>query len=903
MAFWCPRSAATAVLAAAIAISMAMFGGHVALDTTMDDDYGPPLQMNDVDPPQPMSATIGSQLMQRRTMKVKKMIANATDAAHSLKLVGRTDIGSPDDALPPLTRFSFAAAHASPLAFSASGDESVTLSGSIATECQANLKDEDALGDLLLVKLKYGGHCYPWPAYSNSDYKVKSGIVANNLPAYMVHPAQKRASAFVAGGTGIYYRFPEKKDYVVYALENGVLVKVGEVLADSIIAGVFVKTGVNVDQLTSPTPYLLLPSETAVPVPAARTLSGTEATQCDMDNIGGAALGDVALVTVKRGRHCWTDGRYNSRAYLIESGTLSGGSSGASVPAYRIHPPSNPATSFVASNTRVYFRVPDEWHHDLVLWEINDAGEAKQTVSISRTSTQLMGFVDTGILADQLTASVVLAPITNGAGLSNWSPVSATADGALLASGEGFSVTARRFQIAGHDPHPFVPAKAAEGGDWAYGPGQHSANYGIPKKFFPTERSDGREGVIWQDQQAFTIHATWLSVDLLSAETRVIYTETDAQLVAVAFNGADDLVLLLVDRSRPADRSQNIPVKVVKVQCMTGETLATKSLDTSSSGLDVARFTSSGASMVWNAHTGMVGVVLSRLMTNRHQGAIAFVLDDTTLEIQTKFWTASHSFGNSMLLASDGSFISMDLGDNYPRGINLCRFDSTSKACFKPYAFKTHHAGSANGREKYEEISTPEKTYYKWSNDNYVYTELGHAGVVEVDDGLLIFFSGEQPPLDNSVVGSLLNVARNAGFVKISKDLSKREVLSPGPTETGGFYDFGGGWQTQENKGINFLTNFNSVEESVSRLKTASLENGKILLYWEVWSKTTYKYTQMMIVNHDGIGQTSPWALNYTTLTIPVRLPIQDDFYIKGGRAVAYAGAPGGLLMRYELKA
>lgn len=312
--------------------------------------------------------------------------------------------------------------------------------------------------------------------------------------------------------------------------------------------------------------------------------------------------------------------------------------------------------------------------------------------------------------------------------------------------------------------------------------------------------------------------------------------------------------------------------------------------------------------MAWNAQTGMVGVLLARVMTNSHQGAIAFVVDATTLDlIRNHGQTAGHSFGNSLVIASDGNFLSMDMGDNYPRGILLTRFNSTSKSHFKPYSVKTKHAESADRfgttMPEYTEISTPEKKYYKWSNDNYVYTELGHAGVVEVPDGLLVFFSGERPSLDNSLTGKVLNVARNAGFVKIGKDLSKREVLSPGPVETGGFYDFGGGWQVQKHEGINFLTNFS--DDSVSRLKTARLGAGRVLLYWEVWSSTAYKYTQMLVVGDDGneIGQSGPWALNYTSLAVPVRLPIQDDLYLKGGRAVAYAGAPGGVLVRYELRA
>jgi len=312
---------------------------------------------------------------------------------------------------------------------------------------------------------------------------------------------------------------------------------------------------------------------------------------------------------------------------------------------------------------------------------------------------------------------------------------------------------------------------------------------------------------------------------------------------------------------------------------------------------------------VWNTATGMVGAVLARTMTRggdnlNHQGAIAIVLDASTLEVvRNHGQTSGHSFGNSMILSRAGEFLSMDLGDNYPRGINLVSFteQARSKSSFVVYNFKTHHGQKATSPAgatypEYTEISTAETTYYKWSNDNYVYTELGHAGVVEVDDGFLVFFSGERPPLDSSRVGAVLNEARNVGFVKVGKDLSLREVLSPGGTQTGGYYSFGGRWLDQENRGINFLTNLNGIEESASRLKTARLAGGAILLYWEVWTRTAYRYAQMAVVTEDGILREGPWKLDY-----PMRLAIQDDLRVRGGRAIAYAGATDGHIVRYEL--
>lgn len=71
----------------------------------------------------------------------------------------------------------------------------------------------------------------------------------------------------------------------------------------------------------------------------------------------------------------------------------------------------------------------------------------------------------------------------------------------------------------------------------------------------------------------------------------------------------------------------------------------------------------------------------------------------------------------------------------------------------------------------YSEASTGGTTFYKWSNDNQVYTELAADGFLEVKDGYIVMFLGENPALDNSQTGESLNGPRNIGFVKVSKDL------------------------------------------------------------------------------------------------------------------------------------
>ena len=94
--------------------------------------------------------------------------------------------------------------------------------------------------------------------------------------------------------------------------------------------------------------------------------------------------------------------------------------------------------------------------------------------------------------------------------------------------------------------------------------------------------------------------------------------------------------------------------------------------------------------------------------------------------------------------------MAVDLGDNYPRGVHLHRFpngngDATPGRISHRvvYEFKTRHGTTPTSPANveyppYPEISTTEQQFYKWSNDNDVYTELAHPGVIYTDDGNML---------------------------------------------------------------------------------------------------------------------------------------------------------------------
>ena len=224
------------------------------------------------------------------------------------------------------------------------------------------------------------------------------------------------------------------------------------------------------------------------------------------------------------------------------------------------------------------------------------------------------------------------------------------------------------------------------------------------------------------------------------------------------------------------------------------------------------------------------------------------------------------------------------------------------------YTFKTQHGTTPQSPsggifDVYEEISSDEVTYYKWSNDNDVYTELAHPPVVQREDGsIMVIFAGERPALDNTNTGSSMNAPRNIGMVTVSGDL--QTILSEGWTSRGGFYDFLGEWKDQENEGIVWLTDFTPNEsdhekmESAVRIKTAPLEPNFILILYEVWGPRTYIRTDIMAI--DDMGEI---VFDPSPIPFDLRLTPTDRVDVVNGKVVFFgADETGNKVIRFQIE-
>lgn len=249
-----------------------------------------------------------------------------------------------------------------------------------------------------------------------------------------------------------------------------------------------------------------------------------------------------------------------------------------------------------------------------------------------------------------------------------------------------------------------------------------------------------------------------------------------------------------------------------------------------------------------------------------HQAGHWWILNGSTLEKKQYHWGASHSFANAAMRTEDGtSFLGFDLGDANPRGVQIHRLDRH----LGPFTW------TSDGEWSYKKKSVTLYPIKGKHGENAIYSEIGHPGLVEVDDGILAFFVGEDSPQE----GQWVNAPRDIGLVKVSSDL--HTIMSPDTT----------GRPT----GVNFITNHSSREELGTRLKTFKLSSGRILISYEIWTQHGYSRTELMELDKDGNVVRGKWDTCER-----MRLSPADDTLVRNGRGIAYAGSDEGLI-RYEI--
>ena len=448
--------------------------------------------------------------------------------------------------------------------------------------------------------------------------------------------------------------------------------------------------------------------------------------------------------------------------------------------------------------------------------------------------------------------------------------------------------------------------------DYTDGPAAWGNIYGFLRQFHVVGRPAG-PGVVWQDRATGVPQVTWLSDTDPGEHSTSPLPSIDGTVMAAAGSDEEgDIFLLLIQEGSGVP---NDPRDAWLVRCgPDGVESLRRPLDTGPEGLNMVTFgtrqaTSNQAALKWS--DGVLAIMLARQMTQsgdglNHQGGIALSYDAQTLERTGHMGqTSGHSFGNVLSVEGPGAFLGLDLGDNYPRGVHVHRIVEGGISSRVVYTFKTAHGRSPTspaGAEynRYDEISDDETSYYKWSNDNATYTELG--GVVKTEGGMTVVFATERSGLDNSRVGETLNDPRDVALVQVRSDLANASrgeganvvtddlVLSQGEApEEGGFYDFGGGWQPQRNAGVVWLTDHPGLGHNASRIKVhpvAGDDDERLLVLWELWTPDSHRDTLATLVDPSGAQR-----LPGTSLGQGVRLGRRDDPFTLAGGVATVAGS------------
>ncbi|MDW8306887.1 MAG: hypothetical protein RML34_07480 [Leptospiraceae bacterium] len=593
-------------------------------------------------------------------------------------------------------------------------------------------------------------------------------------------------------------------------------------------------------------------------------------------------IGDFAVVALFYHNGCYTDGNYNHKNFPVEWGVAATHDGLFRYPAVRIHPPQSRARQFLASNHVGYYRADQDF--DIFVLEEGLLSR------IGRTAAATDGYRRAEVINLSLAEQArVYVFIPQAEAFSSYHKISEKTEAARIYEDSHFSVDKYRISVTGKI---FDTAR-----DFDFGPETHKAVYGQNRTFFSTATANGI-AVIWQDRASFEIYLSLLDSDFATPQQKKLPSLAGHLLAAATADDAGNIYYILIEKNEKSSLNRTLRASAFKVS-PEGRLLKKTALDASEKGLNMTGFSDSHiCSMQYS--NGKLGGIISRDLHRasdglNHQAAAAFVMDAESLAITKNYGIITgHSFGNAMSINHEGKFLAIDLGDNYPRGVHLHRFDEKNHESKVVYTFKTEHASgprSSAGQffPLYTEISGGGKKYYRWSNDNRTYSEIG--GVHELTNSIVVFFVGEPDSsgraINNARVGNYLNDARNLGMVIVKKDFTSQDyVLSQGINEQGGFYSFHGRFFKQENRGIVWLTGHkNKSQHNATRVKTAALDRDSIFVLYEIWTKTRYSSTQLNVIK-PATGQIVASA----NIGPILRLGWRDDLLVKDGKVYAISG-------------
>ncbi|MHC4955742.1 MAG: LamG domain-containing protein [Planctomycetota bacterium] len=380
-------------------------------------------------------------------------------------------------------------------------------------------------------------------------------------------------------------------------------------------------------------------------------------------------------------------------------------------------------------------------------------------------------------------------------------------------------------------------------------------------------RDARRVGVMWQRGADRSVHVAWFDPATGAQETVSLRCGKDEHLVTGAADAEANLYYLVVQAlpfKRPRDQAVRATLHKASPK---GEPLLHRELDTRPNALNVWSYNPSDLGSM-QVSRGIVGAIFPHRMYKggdglRHQRAIAVTFSAKTLEVVSNLGqTSGHSKGSVLGLDAKGNFFGLDLGDNYPRGLHLHRFDARGRLSRVVYTYKTRHGTSPfRGSPRYDKISTGKTAFYKWSNDNGTYSRLG--AVIEGPKSYHVVFSTARSPegkvLDNSRAFPGCKDPWDLALLRIVKDFGKArggsfvsdailaDKKKDNVSEEGGFFDFGGRWKRQRVTGVNWLTSYGTGEYALAPLASGTPDGGLVIL----WEKSVADKREVYVMRFD----------------------------------------------------
>lgn len=574
---------------------------------------------------------------------------------------------------------------------------------------------------------------------------------------------------------------------------------------------------------------------------------------CDKGILDVDIIGNFAIASELYQNGCYTDGSYNNKDFPVTKGKIIDTDGMARYTGYQISKPQHLATEFLGSKHLIHMRFSTQ--EDYVIYQMI-AGVTTKAAEVLKEAITPNQFVKLPIAVSELQKTVIFFAAKKKERVSIFHALSEEVEGAMFYDNDIAKGYKTRYTVPGElfdTPTGFTA-----------GPDSHQNKYGDARRFF-SRFTDPEVEVLWQDQSNGAISLTSIIPGGKKSTTLTMPMETGLLAGATSFK---DIWYYMIISTENAKDGWLIAANAK------GKLEQKEKLNLSPKGLNIFDYDiTESVSLVYNE--GVLGAIISREMNtspdgDHHQGAIAVTFNAKTLKvIKNHGQTSGHSFDNFLYPAEGGGFYGMDLGDNYPRGINVHKIEEDLQSKLV-YAFKTAHGQEVVSPSRkvypvYKEISNGAQVFYQWSNDNSTYTELG--SMVEWKDSYDVYFIGEPDvngkAINNARAISNLTDARDIGMVKIKKDFDNKSdnVLSRGVEESSGFYSYGGTWSEQSNSGVNWLVDYkNKALENASRLKAVKGKKD-VILFWEKWTENVYVTTYMMQVDKDGKPKTEPMEI------------------------------------------